>query len=70
LKKEKFEKLKIEDIGFEIRVLNIFGKHGIRTGEDILRYKMSELKELEGFGLRCEKEVEFVLHEFGQELQP
>jgi DNA-directed RNA polymerase alpha subunit len=70
LKRAKFEKLKIGEIGFNIRVLNIFDKHGIRKGEDILNYKMSELKEFEGFGLGCEKEVEFVLQDYKQELQP
>jgi hypothetical protein len=70
LKREKFEKLKIEEMGFKIRVLNIFGQNGIRTGKDLLSCKMSQLKELKGFGLGCEKDVEFVLIEYEQELLP
>ena len=69
MEKEKFKKLKVGDIGFEIRVLNIFYKHGINIGKDLLNYKMSELREFKGFGLACEKDVEFVLQEYEQSLQ-
>jgi hypothetical protein len=69
LEKEMFEKLNVGDIGFEIRVVNIFYKHGINTGKDLLNYKMSELTEFSGFGLACEKDVEFVLQEYEQSLE-
>jgi hypothetical protein len=65
----KFEKLKIMNIGLKTRVLNLFDNYGIRTGEDLLKYKMSELRELKGFGLGCEKDVEFVLKDYGKVLQ-